>query len=142
MPFVSGIVVLVFGGLTLWFQNEEFIKIKPTIIYVLFGGILLGGLAFGRPLLGYVFDAAFRLDDEGWRKLTLRWGMFFLLMAVLNEVIWRNFSTDFWVSFKAFGFIPLTVVFTLLQMPLVQRHSLPENPSRTRSLRTRRLYLR
>lgn len=126
MPFVSGIVVLVFGGLTLYFQNEEFIKIKPTIIYVLFGGTLLGGLLFGRSLLGYVFDAVFRLDDEGWRKLTLRWGVFFLILAVLNEVIWRNFSTDTWVSFKAFGFIPLTVIFTLLQMPLVQRHSLPE----------------
>jgi intracellular septation protein len=126
MPFVSGIVVLVFGGMTLWFQNEDFIKIKPTIIYVLFGATLLGGLLFGRPLLGYVFDAVFRLDDEGWRKLTLRWGIFFLALAVLNEVIWRNFSTDFWVSFKAFGFIPLTIVFTFLQMPLIQRHALPE----------------
>jgi intracellular septation protein len=126
MPFVSGIVVLVFGGLTLWLQDESFIKIKPTIIYVMFGAILLGGLLFGQSLLGYVFDAAFRLDDEGWRKLTLRWGVFFLAMAVLNELIWRNFSTDFWVGFKAFGFIPLTVLFTLVQMPLIQRHALPE----------------
>jgi intracellular septation protein len=126
MPFVSGIVVLVFGGLTLWLQDESFIKIKPTIIYVMFGAILLGGLLFGQSLLGYVFDAAFRLDDEGWRKLTLRWALFFLAMAVLNELIWRNFSTDFWVGFKAFGFIPLTVLFTLVQMPLIQRHALPE----------------
>ena len=126
MPVVTAVVVVVFGGLTLALQNETFIKLKPTIIYVLFGGILLGGLAFGRSLLGYVFDAAFRLDDEGWRKLTLRWGLFFVLMAVVNEAVWRNFSTDFWVSFKAFGFIPLTVAFTLLQLPLIQRHSLPE----------------
>jgi intracellular septation protein len=126
MPFVSAIVVLVFGGMSIWFQNEEFIKIKPTIIYVLFGATLLGGLVFNRPLLGYVFDAAFRLDDEGWRKLTLRWGVFFFVLAVLNEIIWRTFSTDFWVTFKAVGFIPLTILFTLTQLPLIQRHSLPE----------------
>jgi intracellular septation protein len=126
MPFVSGIVVLVFGGMTLWLQNEAFIKIKPTIIYVLFGATLLGGLIFNRPLLGYVFDAAFRLDDEGWRKLTLRWGIFFFALAILNEVIWRTFSTDFWVTFKAVGFIPITILFTLTQLPLIQRHALPE----------------
>jgi intracellular septation protein len=126
MPFVSAIVVLVFGGMTLWLQNEAFIKIKPTIIYVLFAAILLGGLLFNRPLLGYVFDSAFRLDDAGWRKLTLRWGIFFFVMAIVNEIVWRNFSTDFWVTFKAFGFIPLTVLFTLTQLPLIQRHSLPE----------------
>jgi intracellular septation protein len=126
MPFVSALVVLVFGGMSIWLQNEEFIKIKPTIIYVLFGGVLLGGLLFGRSLLGHVFDSAFRLDDEGWRKLTLRWGVFFLALAVLNEIVWRTFSTDFWVSFKAFGFIPLTILFTLTQLPLIQRHSLPE----------------
>jgi intracellular septation protein len=126
MPFVSGIVVLVFGGMTLWFQNEEFIKIKPTIIYVLFGSILVGGLLLGRPLLGYVFDSAFQLDEAGWRKLTLRWGVFFLALAVLNEIIWRNFSTDFWVTFKFVGFMPLVLLFTLMQMPLIQRHTLPE----------------
>ena len=87
---------------------------------------MLGGLLFGRPLLGYVFDSVFRLDDEGWRKLTFRWGMFFFVLAVLNEVIWRNFSTDFWVSFKVFGIMPLTILFTLTQMPLIQRHALPE----------------
>ena len=93
---------------------------------MLFGGTLLGGLLFGRSLLGYVFDSAFRLDDEGWRKLTLRWAIFFLALAVLNEIVWRAFSTDVWVSFKAFGFIPLTILFTLTQLPLIQRHSLPE----------------
>ena len=126
MPFVTGIVVLVFGGLTLWLQDDVFIKMKPTIVNVLFGTILLGGLMFGRPLLGYVFDSVFRLTDEGWRKLTFRWGLFFFVLAALNEVVWRSFSTDVWVSFKVFGILPLTVVFTLTQMPLIQRYALRE----------------
>jgi intracellular septation protein len=127
MPLVTGIVVLVFGGLTLALQDETFIKMKPTIVNSLFGAILFGGLAFGRPLLGYVFDAVFRLDAEGWRKLTFRWALFFFALALLNEIIWRNFSTDFWVSFKVFGMMPLTVAFTLAQMPLIARHSIPED---------------
>ena len=127
MPLVTGVVVFVFGGLTLLLQDDVFIKMKPTIVNTLFGTVLLVGLWFGRPLLGYVFDSVFRLDDEGWRKLTFRWGMFFFVLAALNEVIWRNFSTDFWVAFKAFGFLPITVVFTLSQMPLIQRHAVPES---------------
>ncbi|MCC6983871.1 MAG: septation protein A [Bauldia sp.] len=124
MPVVSGIVVLVFGGLTLWLQDETFIKMKPTIVNTLFGAILLGGLAFGRSLLGYVFDSVFRLTDNGWRTLTFRWGIFFLVLAVLNEVVWRNFSTDTWVSFKVFGIMPLTLLFTFSQLPLINRESL------------------
>ena len=127
MPFVTAIVVVIFGGLTLWLQNETFIKLKPTIIYLLFGAVLLGGLAFGKSFLGYVFDAVFKLDEEGWRRLTIRWGLFFLPLAVPNEVVWRSFSTDVWVSFKVFGFLPLTFVFALLQMPLINRHSLAED---------------
>ncbi len=127
MPFVTAIVVVIFGGLTLWLQNETFIKLKPTIIYLLFGAVLLSGLAFGKSFLGYVFDAVFKLDEEGWRRLTIRWGLFFLPLAVLNEVVWRSFSTDVWVSFKVFGFLPLTFVFALLQMPLINRHSLAED---------------
>lgn len=124
MPLVSGIVVLVFGSLTLWLHDENFIKIKPTIINALFGVILLGGLYFGKSLLGYVFDSAFKLNAEGWRKLTLRWGIFFLFLAVLNEVVWRSFSTDFWVAFKVWGTMPITLLFTFAQMPLVMKHSL------------------
>ncbi|MBO9630057.1 MAG: septation protein A [Shinella sp.] len=124
MPLISGIVVFVFGALTLWLQNDTFIKMKPTIVNSLFGFILLGGLVFGKSLLGYVFHAAFKLDDDGWRKLTLRWGLFFLLLAVMNEVVWRNFSTDFWVAFKVWGTMPITILFTLAQMPLIMRHSI------------------
>jgi len=126
MPFVTGIVVIVFGGLTLWLQDDTFIKMKPTIVNTLFGGVLLGGLAFGKSLLGYVFDSVFRLTDEGWRKLTFRWGLFFLVLAVLNEVVWRTVSTDMWVNFKVFGIMPLTIVFTLFQLPLINRYALPE----------------
>lgn len=130
MPVVSGVVVLVFGALTLWLHDELFIKLKPTIVNVLFGSILLGGLAFGKSLLGYVFDSVFHLDDEGWRKLTFRWGVFFFVLAAINEVVWRSFSTDFWVSFKVFGVMPLTVIFTLAQMPLVARHTIETGESR------------
>jgi intracellular septation protein len=124
MPLISGIVVLIFGALTLYLHNETFIKMKPTIVNALFGIILLGGLYFGKSLLGYVFDSAFKLDAEGWRKLTMRWGIFFLFLAVLNEVVWRSFSTDFWVAFKVWGTMPITLLFTFAQMPLVMRHSL------------------
>ena len=127
MPFVSGIVVLVFGGLGIYLQNDMFIKMKPTIINLLFGFALLGGLAFGRSLLGIVFNAAFQLDPEGWRKLTLRWGFFFFVLAVLNEVVWRNFSNDFWVNFKVWGTMPLTILFTMSQMPLIMKHSIDQN---------------
>lgn len=127
MPLISGIVVFIMGAFTLWLQNDTFIKIKPTIINTLFGVILLGGLLFGKSLLGYVFHSAFKLDEEGWRKLTIRWGIFFLVLAVLNEVVWRNFSTDFWVAFKVWGTMPITVLFTLSQMPIIMKHSLDQD---------------
>ena len=126
MPLVSGVIVFVFGGLTLWLNDDLFIKMKPTIVNSLFAAVLLGGLAFGKSLLGYVFDSAFRLDAEGWRKLTFRWGLFFVFLAVLNEVVWRNFSEDTWVAFKVWGTMPITVAFTLAQMPLIMRHSVDE----------------
>ena len=103
---------------------------KPTIVNCLFGGILLGGLYFGRSLLGYVFDSVFKLTDEGWQKLTLRWGLFFFVLAAINEVVWRNFDTDFWVSFKVFGFMPITIAFTLLQMPLISKYTIEDEPEK------------
>lgn len=122
MPLVSGAVVLVFGGLTLFFQDDTFIKVKPTIVNTLFGALLLGGLAYGKPLLPYALDSVFELDAEGWWKLTFRWGVFFLVLAVLNEVVWRTQSTDFWVAFKVWGIMPLTMVFAMAQTPLLMKH--------------------
>jgi intracellular septation protein len=122
MPLVTGAVVLVFGSLTLILQDDLFIKLKPTIVNTLFGTILLGGLAFGKPLLPYVLESVFHLDDEGWRKLTFRWGIFFFVLAALNEVIWRTQTTDFWVAFKVWGVMPLTILFTLAQTPMMLRH--------------------
>ena len=126
MPLITGVVVLVMGGLTLWLQDDTFIKVKPTIVNVFFGAVLLIGLAFGRSLLAYVFDAAFALDSQGWRKLTLRWGIFFFFLAGLNEFVWRTQSTDFWVAFKVWGTMPLTMIFALAQLPLMQKHMLPD----------------
>jgi intracellular septation protein len=129
MPLVSGAVVFVFGALTLWLQDDVFIKMKPTIVNSLFAAVLLGGLLFGKSLLGYVFASAFKLDAEGWRKLTLRWGLFFIFLALANEIVWRNFSTDAWVAFKVWGIMPITLAFTFSQMPLIMRHSQEEKPA-------------
>jgi intracellular septation protein len=126
MPLVSGVVVLVFGGLTLWMQDDTFIKMKPTIVNTLFGVVLLGALALGKPLLPYVLDSVFRLTAEGWRQLTLRWGLFFFVLAALNEIVWRMFSTDFWVAFKVWGVMPITIAFAMSQVGLLQRHELKE----------------
>ena len=122
MALVSAVVVLVFGGLTLVLQDELFIKLKPTIIYVLFAATLFGGLLFRKPLLAMVFDQMFNLTGEGWRKLTMRWALFFLVLAVLNEIVWRTQSTDTWVTFKVFGVMPLTFVFAMLQFPLLKKY--------------------
>lgn len=122
MPLVTGVFVLVMGGLTLYLQDDLFIKIKPTITNLLFAGILLGGLAWGKLFLRYVFGAAFRLENAGWRILTIRWSLFFVFLAIVNEIVWRNFDTDTWVNFKVFGIMPLTFIFALAQLPVVKRH--------------------
>ncbi len=122
MALVSAVVVVVFGGLTLFLQDELFIKLKPTIIYLLFAGTLFGGIVFGKNLLAMVFDQMFNLTSEGWHRLTVRWALFFLFLAALNELVWRTQSTDTWVTFKVFGVMPLTFVFAMLQMPLLKKY--------------------
>lgn len=122
LPVVTAALVGIFGGLTLWLQDETFIKMKPTIVNALFAVLLLGGLAVNRLLLQFVLGKSLSVDEAGWRKLTLRWGLFFAAMAGLNEAVWRTQSTDVWVAFKVFGLIGLTVVFALAQMPLIRRH--------------------
>jgi intracellular septation protein len=123
MPLVTGVVVLIFGGLTLWLQDDTFIKMKPTIVNVLFGSVLLGGLPFGLPLLKYVFGEVYRLTEEGWAVLSLRWGVFFFVLAIANEIVWRGFSTDFWVAFKVWGIMPVTLIFSLFQLPALTRYA-------------------
>ena len=126
MPVVTAVAVVFFGALTFLFHDELFIKLKPTIVNSIFGAVLLGGLAMGKPLLPVVLDSVLRLDEEGWRKLTLRWGLFFFVLAALNEIVWRTQTTDFWVSFKAFGVMPITIAFALLQTPLLLRHEVKD----------------
>lgn len=122
MPLVSGVIIAIFGTLTLMLQDEQFIKMKPTLVNLIFASILLGGIYFKKPLLKYVLESALELSDEGWRILSLRWGLFFIFLAVLNEFIWRNYPTDFWVNFKVFGMLTLTMLFTLLQIPLIKKY--------------------
>jgi intracellular septation protein len=129
MPLVSAVIVFVFGGLTLYLQDETFIKLKPTIVYSMFAVLLAAGLLLRKPLLELLFGQAFTLSEDGWRKLTFRWTVFFVAMAIVNELVWRNFSTDAWVSFKAFGFLPLTVLFAIAQVPLMQRYGEPPRDS-------------
>lgn len=122
MPLISGVFVLFFGGLTLLLQDELFIKMKPTIVNVLFAAMLFGGLAFGHSLIRLLFEETFRLTDEGWRVLTVRWAVFFLFLAALNEIIWRTQTTDFWISFKVWGVMPITMIFAIAQVGVLRRY--------------------
>ena len=128
MPLVTAVVVLVFGTLTLVLHDDLFIKLKPTIVNSLFAAILAFGLLTKRNFLQIVLGTVLSLDDRGWRTLTIRWAAFFVVLAILNEIVWRNFSTDAWVSFKVFGIMPLTLVFSLAQVPLLTRHQVDKEP--------------
>lgn len=129
MPLVGGAFVLLFGGLTVYLQDELFIKLKPTIVNLIFAGILTVGLLMNRLFIKIVLEAAIRLTDQGWLILTRAWIGFFVVLAALNELAWRNFSTDTWVSFKVFGIMPLTLIFSFALIPVIMKHQLPETGS-------------
>jgi intracellular septation protein len=134
MPLVTGAVVLVFGALTLYLQNDLFIKIKPTVVNLLFAAALAGGLFFGRSLIKIVLEDAIKLQDEGWRKLMVRWAIFFVFLAILNEIVWRGFETDTWVAFKTFGIMPITFIFMMAQIGLLQKYQIPEDMADSHSI--------
>jgi intracellular septation protein len=128
MPLITFVMVVIFGMLTLYLQDDFFIKVKPTIINVLFGVAILGSLFFFKiPVMKLLFNGPFKLDDTGWTKLSFRWGCFFLFLAAINEVVWRTQTTDFWVSFKLWGVMPMTMIFMLFQYPVMMKHGLEED---------------
>ena len=126
MPTVGAAIVLLFGGLTIYFDNDVFFKMKPTIINVLFAVILYGGILINKPLLKYLLGAALKLEEAGWKLLTQRWIGFFIALAVLNEIVWRTQSTDVWVNFKVFGILPITFIFTMTQFPLIKKYQIED----------------
>ena len=126
MPTVAAGIVLIFGGLTIYFDNEVFFKMKPTIINLLFALILYGGMLIRKPLLKILLGAALKLEEEGWRILTYRWIGFFIALAILNEIVWRTQSTDIWVNFKVFGILPITFIFTMTQFPLIKKYQIED----------------
>jgi intracellular septation protein len=126
MPTVGAGIVLIFGGLTIYFDNEVFIKMKPTIINLVFAGILYGGMLIKKPLLKILLGAALKLEEEGWRILTYRWIGFFIALAILNEIVWRTQSTDIWVNFKVFAILPITFIFTMIQFPLIKKYQIED----------------
>ena len=128
VPLVSAVFVALFGALTLWLQSDLFIKVKVTLINALFGAVLLGGVAFGKSYLKLIMGEAMKLGDGAWRTLSIRWGVFFFAMAGLNEIVWRNFSTDQWVNFKVFGLLPLTLVFAVANAPYMTKHMIEDEP--------------
>ena len=126
MPTVGAGIVLLFGGLTIYFDNDIFFKMKPTIINILFAVILYGGILINKPLLKYLLGAALKLEEAGWKILTQRWIGFFIALAVLNEIVWRTQSTDIWVNFKVFGILPITFIFTMTQFPLIKKYQIED----------------
>ena len=126
MPTVGAGIILLFGGLTIYFDNDVFFKMKPTIINILFAIILYGGILINKPLLKYLLGAALKLEEAGWKILTQRWIGFFIALAVLNEIVWRTQSTDVWVNFKVFGILPITFIFTMTQFPLIKKYQIED----------------
>ncbi len=126
MPTVGAFIILIFGGLTIYFDNDVFFKMKPTIINLLFALILYGGMIVKKPLLKFILGAAIKLEDEGWKILTQRWISFFIALAILNEIVWRTQSTDIWVNFKVFGILPITFIFTMTQFPLIKKYQIED----------------
>jgi len=126
MPTVGAVIILIFGGLTIYFDNETFFKMKPTIINLLFAGVLYGGIILNKSLLRYLLGAALKLQDEGWDILTKRWIGFFIALAILNEIIWRTQTTDIWVNFKVFGILPITFIFTLTQFSTIKKYQVED----------------
>ena len=126
MPTMGASIVLIFGGLTIYFNDETFIKMKPTIINAVFAVILYGGIILKKPLLKYLLGAALKLEEQGWKILTQRWIAFFIALAILNEIVWRTQSTDIWVNFKVFGILPITFIFTMSQFPLIKKYQIEE----------------
>lgn len=126
MPTVGAFIILIFGGLTIYFDNEVFFKMKPTIINLLFALILYGGVIVKKPLLKFLLGAAIKLEDEGWKILTQRWISFFIALAIINEIVWRTQSTDIWVNFKVFGILPITFIFTMTQFPLIKKYQIED----------------
>jgi intracellular septation protein len=122
VPLASAVLVGVFGGLTLYLQDETFIKVKVTLVNAIFAALLLGGVAVGRHFIKDVMGEALKLPEEAWRTLSLRWGVFFAVLALVNEAVWRSFTTDQWVTFKVFGLMGLTLVFALANAPFMARH--------------------
>ena len=126
MPTVGAFIILIFGGLTIYFDNEVFFKMKPTIINLLFALILYGGMIVKKPLLKFLLGAAIKLEDVGWKILTQRWISFFIALAIINEIVWRTQSTDIWVNFKVFGILPITFIFTMTQFPLIKKYQIED----------------
>ena len=126
-PLLTAVVVSIMGGLTLYLQDETFIKIKPTLVYVIFASLIAGGLLKGKLWIKMLLGSAVEIDDAAWRSLSVRWCLFFVAMAITNECVWRNVETDTWVTFKVFGATGLTLVFALSLVPFLGRHQKSEN---------------
>ncbi len=125
VPLIGAIVISLFGGLTLYFDNPIFIYMKPTIVNIIFAGILIvSNIYFNKNFLKFFLQTAFQLNDEGWKKLNFRWAYFFIFLAILNEIVWRTQPESTWVNFKVWGILPITIIFTAMQLPLINKYKL------------------